>query len=320
FEKVYNSAKQKAHAQGKGRIFDDAEATAVAFSEAKDSGGPGMVLRAKQLIFDRLVYTKIRAALGSRCVAAVSGGAPLGVRLAHFYRGIGIPVLEGYGLTETSAAAMVNTQSHVKIGTVGRPVAGVSVRIAEDNEILLAGDVVFDGYWNNPDASAEAFTDGWFHTGDIGELDDEGYLRITGRRKELIVTAGGKNVAPAVLEDRLRAHPLISQCMVVGDQRRFIAALVTIDEDFFPDWKRSHGKPDAASVAELSSDGELLSEVQSAVDEANHAVSHAESIRKFTILGADFTEQSGELTPSLKVRRAVVAKNYAAEIEAIYAN
>jgi long-chain acyl-CoA synthetase len=319
FEKVYNSAKQKAHADGKGKIFDAAEATAVAYSEAQQNGGGGVGLRLKHALFDRIVYTKLRAALGGRCIAAVSGGAPLGERLAHFFRGVGVPVFEGYGLTETSAAACVTTPDATKVGTVGKPIAGTSVRIAEDGEILLKGDVVFRSYWNNPAATSEALEDGWFHTGDIGELDDEGFLKITGRKKEIIVTAGGKNVSPAVLEDRLRAHPLISQCMVVGDQQPFIGALITIDPEFFPAWKKQNGKPDEADVADLTTDADLVKEIQAAVDEANEAVSKAEAIKKFRILPVDFTEAGGEMTPSLKLRRSVVAETYSDDIAAIYA-
>ncbi|EHR50434.1 AMP-forming long-chain acyl-CoA synthetase [Saccharomonospora marina XMU15] len=318
FEKVYNGAKLKAHSEGKGKIFDAAEATAVAYSQAKDTGGAGLGLRLKHAVFDKLVYTKLRAALGGRCIAAVSGGAPLGARLAHFFRGIGVPVFEGYGLTETSAAANVNTEGAFKVGTVGRPVAGTSVRIAEDGEVLLSGDVVFSGYWNNEQATAEAIEDGWFHTGDLGELDDDGFLKITGRKKEIIVTAGGKNVAPSVLEDTLKAHPLISQAMVVGDQRPFIAALVTIDEEFFPTWKSQRNKPESATVPDLADDPDLLADVQAAVDEANKQVSQAESIRKFTILPRDFTEAGGEITPSLKLKRNVVSKNHAGTIESLY--
>jgi long-chain acyl-CoA synthetase len=317
FEKVYNSSKQKAHAAGKGRIFDLAEATAVDWSQAQDAGGAGLGLRAKHALFDRLVFSKLRAALGGRCTAAVSGGAPLGVRLGHFFRGIGVTVYEGYGLTETSAAATVGLPKHFKVGTVGRPVAGVSVRIGEDGEVLLKGDVVFRGYWHNESATAEALTeDGWFHSGDIGELDGDGYLKITGRKKELIVTAGGKNVAPAVLEDRLRAHALISQCMVVGDNQPFIGALVTIDPEAFPIWRDGHGK--TGEVADLIDDADLRAEIQGAVDEANKAVSAAEAIKKFRILPVDFTEDGGQLTPTLKLKRAVVAKEFAHEIDAIF--
>ncbi|MFI9451168.1 AMP-dependent synthetase/ligase [Amycolatopsis sp. NPDC052450] len=318
FEKVYNGAKQKAHGDGKGKIFDAAEATAVAYSQAQDTGGAGLGLKIKHALFDKLVFSKLRAALGGRCVAAVSGGAPLGVRLAHFFRGIGVPVFEGYGLTETSAAACVGTQDGFRVGTVGRPVAGTSVRIADDGEILLKGDVVFSGYFNNAQATAEALEDGWFHTGDLGELDRDGFLKITGRKKEIIVTAGGKNVAPSGLEDTIKASPLISQAMVVGDQRPFIGALITIDEEYFPSWKSQHGKPSDASVSDLADDAELRAEVQQAVDQANSAVSQAEAIKKFTILSKDFTEAGGEITPSLKLKRNIVNKNYATDIEALY--
>jgi len=317
FEKVYNSAKQKAHADGKGRIFDIAEATAVAWSEASESGSPGLLLRLRHALFDRLVYGKLRAALGGRCSAAISGGAPLGARLGHFFRGVGITVYEGYGLTETSAGATLGLPKHIKVGAVGRPIPGTAIRIADDGEVLIKGDIVFRGYWGNAAASAEVLTDdGWFHSGDIGELDDEGYLRITGRKKELIVTAGGKNVAPAVLEDRLRAHALISQCMVVGDNQPFIGALITIDPEVFPSWRDEHGK--TGEVADLVEDSELRAEIDAAVTDANKAVSAAEAIKKFRILPVDFTEEGGQLTPTLKLKRAVVAKEYAHEIEAIY--
>jgi long-chain acyl-CoA synthetase len=318
FEKVYNGAKQKAHSEGKGKIFDMAEATAVAYSQAQDEGAVGLGLKIKHAAFDKLVYGRLRAALGGRCIAAVSGGAPLGARLAHFFRGIGVPVFEGYGLTETSAAANVNTQEAFRVGTVGKPIGGTSVRITDDGEILLKGDVVFRGYFNNPQATEESLQQGWFHTGDIGELDDDGFLKITGRKKEIIVTAGGKNVAPSGLEDSLKANPVISQAMVVGDQRPFIGALITIDEEFFPTWKTQHGKAENATVADLAEDHELRGEVQNAVDEANKQVSHAEWIKKFVILSEDFTEAGGELTPSLKVKRTVVSKNHADDIEGLY--
>ncbi|GAA4863125.1 AMP-dependent synthetase/ligase [Saccharopolyspora rosea] len=318
FEKVYNTAKQRAHATGKGRIFDAAEETAIAHSRARDTGGPSLPLRLRHLLFDKLVYGRLRAALGGRCAAAVSGGAPLGERLAHFFRGVGVPVLEGYGLTETTAAAAVNVERASRIGTVGRPVAGTSVRIADDGEVLVRGDVVFREYWNNPEATAESFSDGWFHTGDLGSLDEDGFLRITGRKKEIIVTAGGKNVAPAVLEDALRAHPLISQCMVVGDKKPFVGALITLDPEFLPSWLADRGRPRDTPVTDLVDDPELRAAVQEAVDEANRAVSRAERIKQFRILPADFTEATGELTPSMKLRRGRVAENHATEIEAIY--
>ncbi|MGZ4625962.1 MAG: AMP-dependent synthetase/ligase [Kineosporiaceae bacterium] len=317
FEKVYNSSVQKAEAAGKGKIFHAAAATAIAYSEALDQGGPGLGLRAKHAVFDKLVYGKLRDALGGQVSHAVSGGAPLGARLGHFFRGIGVTVLEGYGLTETTAPATVNTPFRIKIGTVGKPLPGVSVAVAEDGEVLVKGINVFRSYYNNPGATAEAITDGWFHTGDIGELDADGFLRITGRKKELIVTAGGKNVAPAVLEDRLRAHRLVSQCMVVGDAQPYIACLVTLDEEALPAWLEQHGKA-ALPLAEAVADPDVLAEVQRAVDDANKAVSKAEAIKKFKILAVDFTEENGALTPSLKLKRNVVMKEYAGDVDALY--
>ncbi|HEX3784744.1 MAG TPA: long-chain fatty acid--CoA ligase [Pseudonocardiaceae bacterium] len=318
FEKVYNTAKQTAHSTGKGRIFDAAEATAVAYSQTLDGSGPGVGLKLKHAVFDRLVYTRLRAALGGRCIAAVSGGAPLGERMAHFFRGVGVPVLEGYGLTETSAAACVNTQSAFRVGTVGKPVSGTSVRIADDGEILISGSVVFSSYWNNETASKEALEDGWFHSGDLGSLDNDGFLRITGRKKEIIVTAGGKNVSPAVLEDRLRAHPLISQCMVVGDRQPFIAVLVTLDPEALPAWCEARDLPADIDIAKLRDNPALNEEISQAVDAANKAVSRAEAIKKFRILSTDFTEQGGELTPSLKLKRSVVMERYAADVNSLY--
>ncbi len=320
FEKVYNSAQQQASKSGaKARIFAAAAATAIEYSRSLDAHGTGAGLKVRHAVFDRLVYAKLRAAIGGKVSYGVSGGAPLGERLGHFFRGVGITVLEGYGLTETSAAATVNRPAKNKIGTVGQPLPGVSVRIADDGEILLAGPIVSRGYWRNETATAEVLSaDGWLATGDIGTLDEQGYLSVTGRKKELIVTAGGKNVAPAVLEDRLRSHPLVSQCMVVGDRRPFIACLITLDAEALEYWKGQHGKPASMTVAELAEDPQLIAELQAAVDDANKAVSKAESIRKFRVLGSDFTESGGHLTPSLKVRRGVVAKDYAAEIEALY--
>ena len=319
FEKVYNGARQKAHGDGKGRIFDAAAETAIAWSRAQDQGGAGLALMARHALFDKLVYSKLRAAVGGNVVAAASGSAPLGERLNHFFRGIGLPILEGYGLTETTAAITANTLGATRIGSVGRPVPGHAVRIADDGEILLKGPVVFRGYWKNDTATADALEDGWFHSGDIGVLDDGGFLTITGRKKEIIVTAGGKNVAPAVLEDRLRAHPLVSQCMVVGDAKPFIGALVTIDQEALPAWLENHGKPAGTSVADLVDDAELRAEVGKAVDEANQAVSRAEQIREFRILPVDFTEAGGEITPTLKVKRTVVADHFADDIAGIYA-
>jgi long-chain acyl-CoA synthetase len=319
FEKVFHGARRKAVDGGKAKIFDAAAATAIAWSEACDAGGPGTGLRLRRALFDALVYRKLRAALGGEVKAAVSGSAPLTERLGHFFRGIGIPVLEGYGLTETTAAISVNTVPAQRIGTVGRPLPGQTSRIADDGESLVHGPVVFRGYHGNPDATAEAVTDGWFHTGDVGELDEAGFLRITGRKKEIIVTAGGKNVAPAVLEDRLRAHPVVGQVLVVGDGQPFIAALVTVDHDALPRWRKQHGKPEGdGSAADLVDDPELRGEIAAAVEEANRAVSRAEQIRKFRILPGDFTEEGGELTPTLKVRRSVVMSRYADDITALY--
>nr|WP_221634171.1 AMP-dependent synthetase/ligase [Nocardioides luti] len=317
FEKVFNTASQRAAADGKGKIFDRAAETAIAYSRGLDRGRPSLAVRAQHALFSRLVYGKLREALGGACEYAVSGGAPLGDRLGHFYRGIGLVVLEGYGLTETSAALTVNLPDATKIGTVGRPLPGTAVRVADDGELLFKGGQVFAGYWENEEATREALErDGWFHTGDVGEVDDEGFVRITGRKKEILVTAGGKNVAPAVLEDRLRAHALVSQCMVVGDGQPFIAALVTIDPESFPAWAEAHGK--SGSVADLVDDPDLRAAVQSAVDDANKAVSKAESIRKFTILPEDWTEEGGQLTPSLKLKRNVVMREFREDVAALY--
>jgi long-chain acyl-CoA synthetase len=318
FEKVYNTAEQNAANDGRARIFAMAVQTAVDWSQAHDEGGPGLLLRARHALFDRLVYGKLRAALGGDCRASVSGGAPLGKRLGHFYRGVGVTIHEGYGLTETSSAITVNQVGRVKIGTVGTLVPGNSMRIAADGELLVRGGVVFSGYWRNEQASNEAFADGWFKTGDLGALDEDGFLTITGRKKEIIVTAGGKNVAPAVLEDQLRAHPLISQALVVGDAKPFIGGLITIDPEAFDAWKERNHKPAGASVGDLATDPDLVAEVDAAVKHANLAVSHAESIRKFRILPVDFTEDTGELTPTLKVKRNVVAEKFASDIESIY--
>jgi long-chain acyl-CoA synthetase len=320
FEKVYNGAEARAIGEGKGKIFARAAKTAVAYSEALDGrGGPGFGLRAEHALFDRLVYRKLRAALGGQAQSAISGGAALAPRLGHFFRGTGVSILEGYGLTETSAPVSVNRPERQKIGSVGQPLPGVAVRIADDGEILVRGKSIFRAYWRDETATKEAFTaDGYYATGDIGELDDEGYLTITGRKKEIIVTAGGKNVAPAVLEDRMRMHALISQCMVVGDGRPFVGVLVTIDPETFGPWKARHGKPADATVADLRDDPDLNAEVQAAVDDANKAVSRAESIKKFRILDGDFTQEQGHLSAKLGIKRAVLAKEFAHEIEALY--
>ena len=320
FEKVFNQAKAKAEGDGKGKIFDRAAQVAIDWSRAQDTGGPGLALRAQHALFDKLVYGKLRAALGGRCLGAISGGAPLGDRLGHFFRGIGVTVFEGYGLTETTAAASVNHDDALRIGTVGRPLPGVAFAIADDGEILIRGGVVMRGYWKNEQATAEAIdADGWFHTGDIGEIDADGFVKITGRKKEILVTAGGKNVAPAVLEDRLRAHRLVSQCIVVGDQRPFIGALITLDEEALPQWLESKGKPTDTKVDALVDDPDVRAELDAAVADANKAVSQAEAIRKYKVLTTDFTEDNGMLTPSLKLKRNVVLKEFDAEVESIYA-
>jgi long-chain acyl-CoA synthetase len=320
FEKVYNGAESKAAADGRAKIFARAAATAVAYSEALDSpAGPGLRLRAEHAVFDRLVYAKLRAALGGHATLAISGGAALAPRLGHFFRGVGVAVLEGYGLTETSAPVSVNRPDRQKIGTVGLPLPGVAVRIADDGEVLVRGKSIFPGYWRNDEATSGAFTaDGWYATGDLGELDDEGFLSITGRKKEIIVTAGGKNVSPAVLEDRMRMHALISQAMVVGDGRPFVGVLVTVDPETFGPWKARHGKPADATVADLRDDPDLRAEIQEAVDDANQAVSRAEAIKKFRILDVDFTQEDGHLSAKLGIKRSVLAKEFASEIDDLY--
>jgi long-chain acyl-CoA synthetase len=317
FEKVYNGAEAKAEAAGKGKIFRKAAEVAIAYSENIDAKKfkPGLAIKHK--LFDLLVYSKIRHGLGGRVEAAISGGAPLGARLGHFYRGAGITILEGYGLTETTAGATLNLSSALSVGSVGRPIPGTSIKIADDGEVLIGGPIVMRGYWQNDAANQEVFDGHWFKSGDLGRLDDQGFLYITGRKKELIVTAGGKNVAPAVLEDRLRAHPLVSQCMVVGDNQPFIAALITIDADMVKGWIAANHKT-GATVATLVNDPDLIAVIQTAVDEANKAVSKAESIRKFAILPDDFTIAGGQLTAKLSVKRHVVATQYAETINALY--
>ena len=317
FEKVFNTASQRATAAGRGSLFDRAAETAIAYSKGLDKGRVPLAVRARHAVFDRLVYGKLRDTLGGRCDFAVSGGAPLGERLGHFYRGIGLTILEGYGLTETTAAVTVNLPDAQKVGSVGRPIPGTAVRVADDGELLFRGGQVFAGYWNDPQATEEVFAaGGWFHTGDLGEVDDEGFVKITGRKKEILVTAGGKNVAPGVLEDRLRAHSLVSQALVVGDRQPFIAALVTLDQEALPLWSKANAK--SGSIAELVRDPDLLAEVQRGVDEANSAVSKAESIRKFQVLSEDWTEEGGQLTPSLKLKRNVVLRECKDEIAALY--
>jgi long-chain acyl-CoA synthetase len=318
FEKVFNAAQRKAAAEGHSKIFDKAEEVAIRWSEGHTAGRFRPVTSAEHALFGPVVYRKVHAAFGGRLRFAFSGGGPLGERLAHFFNGIGVRIFEGYGLTETSPTLTVNRADAWKPGTVGRPVAGTSIRIADDGEILASGPQVFGGYWNAEAATAEVLdADGWFHTGDIGELDAEGYLRITGRKKELIVTAAGKNVAPAPLEDRLRAYPLISQAVVVGDQRPFVAAMLAIDQEALQEWATERELENLA-MAELLEHELLREHLQGAVDDANRSVSKAESIRAFAILPRDLTIDSGELTPTLKVRRAIVVKSYGTVVEELY--
>ena len=320
FEKVYNTAKQRAHSEGKGKIFDYAEKIAVQYSEGVQRGSVPLQVRLQHTVFDKLVYSKLRAALGGNCVAAVSGGAPLGARLGHFFRGIGVTIYEGYGLTETTAGITVNRPDAIKIGTVGRPIGGTTARIAEDGELVFKAPHIFRGYHNNAEATKETLDpDGWFHTGDIGEIDSDGFVKITGRKKELIVTAGGKNVAPAVIEDRVRAHWLVSQCLVVGDGKPFIAAIITVDEESLPRFLEQAGKPADTKMADLVDDEDLRAEIQKAIDDGNKAVSKAESVRKFVILPEDWTEEGGQMTPSLKLKRNVVVKESEQQIAELYA-
>ena len=320
FEKIFNASQQKAHAQSstKGRIFERAAKVAIDYGRAMHDGGPSPWLKVQHALFDRLVYSKIRTAMGGDLRYAITGGASLGERLGFFFAGMGVTVMEGYGLTETTASGTFNRAENPRIGSVGQPMPGTAVRIAEDGEIWLRGPHVMAGYHNNPTATEEAITaDGWFRTGDLGDVDADGFLRITGRKKEIIVTAGGKNVAPAVLEDRMQAHNLIGPTMVVGDGQPFIAAIITLDPDALSAWATSHGK-DSTSVADLRDDPELIAEIQAAVDDANAAVSRAESIRSWRLLDADFTEETGYLTPTQKLKRSVVAKDYREEIRSIY--
>ncbi|MGW5260033.1 AMP-dependent synthetase/ligase [Microbispora sp. NPDC004025] len=318
FEKVYNAAEQKATAEGKGKIFHAAVRAAIDWSKAESSGGAGLGARLKHAAFDKLVYGKLRAATGGALTAAVSGGSALGERLGHFFRGVGIEVFEGWGLTETSAPSTVNIPGANKIGTVGKPFPGVSVRIADDGEILVKGRHVFDGYWNNERATKEVVDpEGWFHTGDVGSLDDDGYLSITGRKKEILVTAGGKNVAPAPLEDAIRAHRLVSQVMVVGDDKPFIGAIITLDHEAMEQWKQANGRS-GASMAELCSDPGVVAEVQQAVDDANRMVSKAEQIKKFSILDIELSEETGHVTPKQSIKRHVVTRDFAKQIDELY--
>ncbi|EYR64750.1 long-chain fatty acid--CoA ligase [Actinotalea ferrariae CF5-4] len=318
FEKVYNSSEQKAAAGGKRAIFQRAAKTAIVYSRALDEPkGPSPWLRLQHKVADVLVLSKIRAALGGQAQWAISGGAPLGERLGHFYRGVGLNVLEGYGLTETTAPTTVNLPDATKIGSVGPPLPGAAVRVADDGEILMTGPHVFRRYHNNDEATAEAFDGEWFRSGDLGSLDADGFVRITGRKKEIIVTAAGKNVAPAVLEDRLRGHPLVSQVVVVGDQKPFIGALITLDAEALPGWLSTHDLP-AMDVAAAGRHPQVRAALDRAVERTNQAVSRAESIRKYAVLDTDFTIENDYLTPSMKVKRSLVLKDFAGDVEALY--
>lgn len=319
FEKIFNSSSAQAAASGKSRVFDAAVATAIAHSQSQDDGGPGLLLQLRQLVFDRLVASKIRDSLGGNVTMALSAGAPIDSELWHFFNGIGIRIVEAYGMTENFGPATFNDPNALRVGTVGQPLPGTAIRIADDGEVLMKGPHVFAGYWENPEATAEVLdSDGWLHTGDIGELDDDGYLSITGRKKDLIVTAGGKNVAPAVLEDRMAGNRLVGNALVVGDNKPFIATLVTLDHSFLPTWLKLEGRPQETTVEDLIEDPKIVAEIQSAVDHANEAVSKAESIRKFEIIPMEFTIEGGQLTPSMKLKRAVVAEELTDEIEALY--
>ena len=319
FEKVYNSAEQKAEAGGKGNIFRAAAKTAIEYSKAEMAGHIPLGLKLKFAVLDKLVLSKLRAALGGRCTYAISGSAPLGDRLGHFYHALGLVVLEGYGLTETTAPISINLPSKFVIGTVGPALPGCSVRLGVDGEIEAAGINVFKEYWKNPQATADTFHDGWFKTGDIGEIDKDGYITITGRKKEILVTAGGKNVAPAYLEDPIRANPVISQVVAVGDAKPFISALITLDPEMLPMWLTNNKMDPSMSIAEAATNPAIIAEVQAAVDRANARVSRAESIRKFAILPIQFTEESGHLTPKMSIKRNVIVKDFAGEIEGMYA-
>jgi len=320
FEKVYNSSEQKAEGGGKGKIFRKAADVAIAHSKALDAGTVPLGLKLQFALYDRLVLSKIRAALGGRVKFAVSGSAPLGPRLGHFFRSLDVKILEGYGLTETTAPATVNLTDKFKIGTTGPALPGVGLRIGDDGEISVKGVNVFAGYWNNPEATAEAMDGEWFKTGDIGAVDSDGYLTITGRKKEILVTAGGKNVAPAALEDPIRANPLVGQVIVVGDKKPFIAALVTLDSEMLPTWLKNNGEDTSLTLAEASVNARVVAEVQKAIDAANALVSRAESIRKFQILTTELTEASGHLTPKMSIKRNVIVEDFAQEIETLYSD
>nr|WP_307789265.1 long-chain fatty acid--CoA ligase [Glycomyces salinus] len=320
FEKVYNNAYQKAADGGKAHLFERAAKTAKEYSRALDTAaGPGLGLRLRHKLWDTLVYSKLRAALGGECFSAVSGGAALGKELGHFFRGVGVTIYEGYGLTETSPVLALNLETSLKVGSVGRPTPGTALRIADDGELQAKGPQIFQGYWNNDAATAEVLdSDGWFSTGDIAEIDDDGYCTITGRKKEIIVTSGGKNVAPAPLEKILDSHPLIAYAMVVGEGRPYIGTLISLDSEMLPDWLERHGKDPDASIADVTEDPELIEELQKQVDRANATVSRAEQIKRFRVIPVELSEDAGEITPSTKVKRHVVVEKYSDDINALY--
>lgn len=317
FEQVFTGASQQARIVGRRRVFDAAVTTAIAWSRALDDGGPSLLLRARHRAYERLVYAPLRRRLGGRVRHAISGGAPMGERLTHFFRGVGVPVLEGYGLTESTGALAVNTPAELKIGTVGRPVPGTTVRVADDGELLVRGGQVFAGYWADDEATERVLAGGWLHTGDLGEIDAEGFVRVTGRKQEVLVTAGGKTVSPAVLEEQVRTHPLVSQCLVVGDGRPYVAALLTLEAEAVRTWAERTGRP--AATSEAHDDPALLAELQGVVDRANAGVSPAEAIRRFAALPVEWTEEAGHLTPTQRLRRSRVLADFRAEVDALYA-
>ncbi|MBC9716935.1 long-chain fatty acid--CoA ligase [Streptomyces sp. TRM66268-LWL] len=324
FEKIHDTGRATAEKIGRGSSFERADRIAVRFGEAylrKFLGtgkGPSLGTYLAWGLYDLLVYRRIRKELGGRLRYAISGGSPLDPRLSLFFYAAGIIIYEGYGLTETTAAATITPPLSPRPGTVGLPVPGTAIRIAEDGEVLIRGGIVFGAYWNNARATGETLDDGWFATGDLGELDEDGYLRITGRKKDILVTSGGKNVAPAVLEDRLRSRPPVGQCLVVGDNRPFIGALITLEPDAVTHWLSVRKMPADTPMSEVIEDERMIADVQRAVDYANEAVSRAESIRAFRLVEAEFTEENGLLTPSMKVKRGAVLRAYEGEIEELY--
>ncbi|WP_025274889.1 AMP-dependent synthetase/ligase [Haloglycomyces albus] len=321
FEKVYNSAHQKAVDDGKEKLFLKAAATAKEYSRALEQpGGPGLKLKLRHKLWDKLVFSKLRAAVGGQCTSAISGGAPLGAELGHFFRGVGITIYEGYGLTETSPVLSINLEHAIKVGSIGRPTPGTTLRVADDGELEAKGPQVFQGYWNNEEATAKVLDEeGWFATGDLAEIDDDGFVYITGRKKDLIVTSGGKNVAPSQLEKIVDTNPVVGCTTVVGDGRHYIAALITLDADSLPDWLERHNLPRDTAVADVVENEDLNADIQKTVDQANATVSKAEQIKRFVVLPDFFSEESGELTPKMSVKRHVVVKKYEETINDLYA-